>query len=43
MLAVPGNKMAGSRKGIPNKWTKEFKTNVENCFNGISARAAHSH
>ena len=28
-----GNKLAGSRKGIPNRWTKEFKTNVENCFN----------
>ena len=30
-----GNKLAGSRKGISNKWTREFKTNVEDCFNEI--------
>jgi hypothetical protein len=34
-----GNKLAGSRKGIPNRVTKEFKTLVENCFANIGDQA----
>jgi hypothetical protein len=34
-----GNKLAGSRKGIPNRVTREFKTLVENCFSNIGDQA----